>query len=72
MRFVHIEDFFHPDTGYQVNLLTRLQIKQGHEVYIVAAVMDKVPAFFVNFFGKENMRERDEDFLHPSPTLQKH
>jgi len=63
MKFVHIEDFIHPDTGYQVNLLSRLQVKQGHEVYIVTAELKKIPAFLTDFFGKDNMQERDENFF---------
>jgi glycosyltransferase involved in cell wall biosynthesis len=62
MRFVHVEDFIHPDAGYQVNLLARLQVKQGHEVYIVTAEMDKIPEFLTAFFGRTNMQERDQRY----------
>jgi glycosyltransferase involved in cell wall biosynthesis len=63
MRFVHVEDFFHPDAGYQLNLLSRLQAKQGHEVYIVTAEIKKVPAFLTDFFGKDNINDRDEKYF---------
>jgi glycosyltransferase involved in cell wall biosynthesis len=62
MRFVHVEDFFHPDAGYQVNLLARLQVKQGHEVYIIAAEMDKIPESLTSFFGRTNIPERDQNY----------
>lgn len=62
MRIVHIEDFFHPDAGYQVNLLSRLQVLQGHEVVIVSAEMKKLPSSLTAFFGKENIDGRDEKF----------
>ncbi len=62
MRFVHVEDFVHPNAGYQINLLTKLQVEQGHEVIIVAGELDKIPVFLTSFFGKENIEEKDKDF----------
>lgn len=52
MRFVHVEDFVHPNAGYQINLLTRLQASQGHEVIIVAGALDKIPTFLTSFLEK--------------------
>jgi hypothetical protein len=63
MRIVHVEDFIHPDAGYQVNTLSRLQVKQGHEVIIVTSELDKVPDFLTEFFGKDNIQERDTKFF---------
>jgi len=62
VRIVHVEDFIHPDAGYQVNLLARLQVRQGHEVIVVTSELDRVPAHLVQFFGKDRLRERDERF----------
>jgi len=62
MRIVHIEDFIHPDTGYQVNLLSRLQVQQGHEVFVVTAELDKVPTVLTQFFGRDNIEARDRRF----------
>jgi hypothetical protein len=62
MKFVHVEDFIHPEAGYQVNLLSKLQVQQGHEVYIVTAELEKIPEFLTSFFGRDNMQERDEKF----------
>lgn len=62
MRFVHVEDFIHPDAGYQLNLLSRLQVKQGHEVIIVCAELEKIPGWLTSFFGKDNIEEKDEKF----------
>lgn len=62
MRFVHVEDFVHPNAGYQINLLTRLQAEQGHEVIIVAGELDKIPVFLTSFFGKDNIEEKDQKF----------
>jgi glycosyltransferase involved in cell wall biosynthesis len=62
MKIVHIEDFIHPDAGYQVNLLSRLQARDGHDVTIVTAELDKVPSFLTTFFGKDNIKEKDAAF----------
>lgn len=58
MRIVQIEDYFHPDAGYQINILTKY-IAQKHEVYILCATMDKIPDFLTSFFGKNNISEKD-------------
>lgn len=62
MKIVHVEDFIHPDAGYQVNLLSRLQKAEGHEVTVVTAELDKVPSFLTTFFGKDNIPEKDRLF----------
>lgn len=62
MKIVHVEDFFHPDTGYQVNLLTKLQVEQGHDVTIVTSEFDKMPPFLTAFFGKKDIEGRDRAF----------
>lgn len=62
MHFVHLEDGFHPSAGYQVNLLSKLQVKQGHQVTIVTTELDKIPDHVVSFFGKENIQARDAEF----------
>lgn len=63
MRIVHVEDFVHPDAGYQVNLLSRLQARQGHDVAIVTAQLKKVPTFLTDFFGTDGIDERDNRFF---------
>lgn len=62
MRFVHVEDFLHPNAGYQVNLLSKLQAQQGHEVIIVCAEMEKIPDYLTSFFGKEDIEKKDREF----------
>jgi len=59
MRIIHIEDFFLSDTGYQINIIPKYQVIQGHEVYIVTSntVGMKKPA--LEFFGEQNIEERD-------------
>lgn len=62
MKIVHIEDFFHPDAGYQVNILSKYMAALGHEVYVITSEMDKMPSYLTSFFGKENLPEKDERF----------
>lgn len=63
MNIVHIEDFFHPDAGYQVNQLSRLQAAQGHTVTVVTSEFKKMPGILTSFFGRENIAERDNRFF---------
>ena len=60
MHFVHIEDFVHPDAGYQINLLTRLQVQQGHRVTIVTSETAKLPEYITGFFGTDRIEEKDQ------------
>jgi glycosyltransferase involved in cell wall biosynthesis len=62
MIFVHVEDFFHPNAGYQLNLLSKLQVEQGHKVIIITSELHKVPSFLTAFFGKINIDEKDKIF----------
>lgn len=62
MRIIHVEDFIQPEAGYQVNVLSKLQVQQGHEVFIVTSELDKSPDYLSSFFGRENIKERDEIF----------
>lgn len=62
MKIVHVEDFIHPDAGYQVNLLSRLQQAEGHDVTVVTAELDKIPSSLTAFFGKEDIPQKDKAF----------
>ena len=62
MRIVHIEDFFHPDAGYQVNILSKYQTRLGHEVYVITSEFKKIPTYLKCFFGDENISALDDEF----------
>ncbi|WP_346880197.1 glycosyltransferase family 4 protein [Clostridium sp. UBA3061] len=62
MNIVHIEDFFHPDAGYQINILPKYMAKQGNKVTIVTSKMDKVPNDLTAFFGKDDIERRDAEY----------
>ena len=62
MRILQIEDFFHPDAGYQVNVLSKYLTKAGHEVIILTSEMLKVPESLTSFFGRSDLEEKDREF----------
>lgn len=62
MKIIHIEDFFHPDAGYQVNILSKYMVKQGHQVFVLTSELKKIPEYLTGFFGRENIIEKDKEF----------
>lgn len=64
MRIVHVEDYFIPDAGYQINIIPKYQAKQGHEVYIVTSEGEKIFKPNTAFFGFDNIIERDNYFMN--------
>ena len=62
MHIVHIEDFFHPDAGYQVNILAKYLVKFGHQVTVITAEMDQIPEYLTSFFGRDHIEERDRAY----------
>ena len=59
MKILHIDDFFHPEAGYQINLLTKYMAKLGHEVVIYTSEMENVSEKLVAFFGKSDISIKD-------------
>ena len=51
MKIVQIEDFFHPDAGYKINILSKYFARMGHETVIITAELDKMPDFLTSFSG---------------------
>lgn len=64
MKIIYIDDIFHPDAGYQANLLSKYWVKFGHEVYIFTSEMSKIPSGYTNFFNTENLDCKDKNFEH--------
>lgn len=62
MNIVEVEDFFHPDAGYQINILSKYLQRFGHQVTIITAELDKLPDYLTSFFGKEHIEERDKAY----------
>lgn len=62
MKIVQIEDFFHPDAGYKINILSKYFARMGHETVIITAELDKMPDYLTGFFGRDNIAARDRDY----------
>lgn len=62
MRIVHIEDFFHPLAGYQLNTLAPALSKMGYEVIIVTSKLNKIPSRLKDFFGVDEIEKKDREF----------
>lgn len=62
MRIVQLEDFFHPDAGYKINILSKYFAKMGHEVIIITAELDKMPDYLTSFFGRDDIEARDREY----------
>lgn len=61
MKIVQIEDFFHPDAGYQINVLSKVLASRGHDVTIVCALnLDIFPESLRTFFGTSGVEESDK------------
>ena len=64
MKIVNVEDFFHPDAGYQINILPKYLSKMGHEMTIITSEMDKIPDGLTTFFGREHIEEKDKKYVN--------
>lgn len=62
MKIVQIEDFFHPDAGYKINILSKYFARMGHETVIITAELDRMPDYLTAFFGREDIAARDADY----------
>lgn len=64
MRILHWDEMFHPSFGYQINILPKYQVKQGHEVIILTAdKIDKHPTF-AKFGNNDNIEQEDEIYMN--------
>ncbi|MBR1478816.1 MAG: glycosyltransferase family 4 protein [Lachnospiraceae bacterium] len=62
MKILHIEDYVHPDAGYQINILTKYEAARGHEIHILSAYPQGLPEYLVSFFEIDDLEQKDNDF----------
>jgi len=62
MRIVHWDEMFHPNFGYQINILPVYQRAQGHEVIILTAEKPDQHPVFAAFAQKTDIEEADRRF----------
>lgn len=62
MKILHWDEMFHPNFGYQINVLTKFQAMQGHEVIIMSADnIDHHPKFS-SFGFNDDVAKADREF----------
>ena len=59
MKIVQIEDFFHPNTGYQINILSKYFSKFGHDVTVVCSELKRMPQYLTGFFDISDIGKAD-------------
>lgn len=62
MNIVHVESFFHPDAGYQLDILAKYMAAKGHQVTVITGEIEKFPDYLTSFFGKDNIETRDSEY----------
>lgn len=60
MKIIQVEDIFHPETGYQINILSKYMVQFGHEVTIITARLDKIKSSGISFFGADHLDQKDQ------------
>lgn len=62
MKIVHWDEMFHPTFGYQINVLSKFQARQGHEVIIVTSQDIEKHPMFSKFVFNTDIKEEDKKF----------
>lgn len=62
MKIIHWDEMFHPDFGYQINLLSKFQAAQGHEVIIMTSEKINEHPTFSSFANKVDIEKEDKIF----------
>jgi len=62
MYIVHLLDYFHPNAGYQTNILAKNLQKKGHKNLIITPKVNKYNEYLNIFFGHENIDQLDIEF----------
>lgn len=63
MKILHVEDFFYPNAGYQINILPSYLTKLGHENIILTTEYEKAPEKLKSFFGKNDITLEDRKYI---------
>lgn len=62
MKIIYINDFFHPDAGYQDNILTKYWSGFGNEVSMITSEIEKMPVRLTKFFDCTEIEKKDLEF----------
>ena len=59
MKIVHIEDYFFPEAGYQINIIPKYMARMGHEVTIITTEIIEELSGHV-FFDCKDVKSKDK------------
>lgn len=62
MEIVHLIDYFHPNAGYQPNILSKFLQMKGYKNTIITPKIDKYYKYLNTFFGDDNIELFDRNF----------
>ena len=62
MKIVNVEDYFVPEAGYQINILSKSLAQFGHEVVIITSTVDSASKRTAGFFEVGNVSEKDSEY----------
>ncbi len=62
MKIVQLEDVFFANSGYQINIISKFFVQQGHDVTILSCELDKIPGQYTIFFGKDPEHKWDVSY----------
>lgn len=62
MKILHWDEMFHPNFGYQINVLAKFQAKQGHEVIVMSSDNIGNHPKFSTFGENTDLEKADEEF----------
>lgn len=62
MKILHWDEMFHPSFGYQINVLSKFQAKQGHEVIILTSEKVELHPTFKTFGNNQGISNLDQQF----------
>ncbi|MBY8908366.1 glycosyltransferase family 4 protein [Salinicoccus roseus] len=60
MKILHWDEMFHPNFGYQINVLPKYQVEAGHEVTIMTSENIESHPTFAGLNSQHNIQEQDK------------
>ena len=59
MKILNIVDEFHPEAGYENNILSKFMIKKGYQYEILTSEFLPNKKYYMDFLGLENIQQKD-------------
>lgn len=62
MKILHLDDIFYPEAGYLVNIISKYEVLEGHEVIVLTSTVENWAPQRRVFWGDNDIEERDALF----------